>query len=302
MKRALEDEIEDIREELGDDCTVDRLLMELASARFALAEKQQRWADMKRERNRWMLKAMEAERSMAAHAEAVEGDPSMGSPVVLGADQGTKRPMAKAAPKDDTIAENVQDALDGITETRISVHGAVSLVRAVASMDIRERREAHDQDLMLRRLELVERFLDRDLAGWNAEDAPGPLAGFAKVNELAELADAVLRLSEMVAGQEKPADDTKVVVESDGHCRKYDVSKVDVTCAGVKVDPCGDVLVFPPESCVGCPWYWTNPALIDKGWAAVCGKSRPPGPRLVNPTSCERHPDWPSKGSGGDGQ
>jgi hypothetical protein len=34
VKRALEDEIEDIREELGDDCTVDRLLMELAAVRL----------------------------------------------------------------------------------------------------------------------------------------------------------------------------------------------------------------------------------------------------------------------------
>jgi hypothetical protein len=111
MKRALEDEIEDIREELGDDCTVERLLMELAAARFALAEKQQRWADMKRERNRWMLKAMEAGRREPR--SIIADDPH----------DDTRRTMDPAA-----IA-----AMDRFTEKhgdRLNAPGPVTFVRA----------------------------------------------------------------------------------------------------------------------------------------------------------------------------
>jgi hypothetical protein len=213
-----------------------------------------------------------------AHAEAVDSDPSMGKPTVLNADQDTKRPMAKAG---DDISESLSHALSHITRDRIGVEGLLALLDAVIAMDERERRESHNQDLILRRLELVEeRLASRKL--------------------VYEVHHAVQRVERRLSELERRQSD-KAVVESEGHRREYDVSKVEVTCAGVKVDPCGDVLVFPPESCVGCPWYWTNPAVTD-GRGAVCGNSRPPGPRLVNPTPCERHPDWPSKGSGGDGQ
>jgi hypothetical protein len=192
------------------------------------------------EHSPWMPRAVKERQSGIAKAHA------------------TKRPMAKAG---DKVTAWLYEATDGIKENGVSPRGLVALRLAVIAMDERERREAHDQDLILRRLELVERFLDRDLAGWNADDAPGPLAGFVKMQEHVGLINAVTRLGETVAdlerrpyltdkgwakgtpvkGMDAGSDQSgRVVIESDGRRREYDVCGVEVTCVGVKVDLCGD--------------------------------------------------------------